>query len=59
MKWSLQAVMMRTPLIAVFLSVALLPLVSAGTVENPSNLSLEHAIPFLVALATAPFCGSG
>ena len=53
MKWSLQAVMMRTPLIAVFLSVALLPLVSAGTVENPSNLSLEHAIPFLVALVTA------
>ena len=35
MKWSLQAVMMRTSLIAVFLSVALLPLVSAGTVENP------------------------
>ena len=44
---------MRAFLIASIFSVVLLPLVSAGTVENPANLSIEHAIPFLVALATA------
>ena len=44
---------MRAFLIASIFSVVLLPLVSAGTVENPANLSIEHAIPFLVALVTA------
>ncbi|MGB2237543.1 MAG: hypothetical protein ACPH4H_08085, partial [Candidatus Poseidoniaceae archaeon] len=44
---------MRAFLAACILSVALLPLVSAGTVENPANLSIVHAIPFLVALVTA------
>lgn len=47
------AVTMRAFLLACILSVVLLPLASAGTIENPANLSIEHAIPFLVALATA------
>ena len=44
---------MRAALIAIILSVVMLPLASAGTIENPANLSIEHAVPFLVALATA------
>ncbi|MGB0801574.1 MAG: tetratricopeptide repeat protein [Candidatus Poseidoniaceae archaeon] len=44
---------MRASLVAILLSVVMLPLASAGTVENPANLSFEHAIPFLVALVTA------
>ena len=44
---------MRASLVVIVLSVVLLPLASAGTVENPANLSIEHAIPFLVALVTA------
>jgi hypothetical protein len=44
---------MRASLIGIILSVVLLPVASAGTVENPADLSIEHAIPFLVALATA------
>jgi len=31
----------------------LTPLASAGTIENPTNLSVTHAIPFLVAFLTA------
>ena len=53
MKSFLHACLMRASLFACILSVALLPVASAGTVENPANLSVEHAIPFLVALATA------
>jgi hypothetical protein len=53
MKSTVQGLMMRSLLIALVLSVVLLPLASAASVENPANLSIEHAIPFLVAFATA------
>ena len=44
---------MRRWLLALFVCLILAPLASAGTVENPTNLSLNHAIPFLVAFVTA------
>lgn len=53
MKSTVQGLMMRRLLIALALTVVLMPLASAASVENPANLSLEHAIPFLVAFATA------
>ena len=31
------------------------PIVSAGTIENPSDISLNHFFPFLIAIATAIF----
>ena len=40
-------------ILACFVFLVLTPLASAGTVENPTNLSLTHAIPFLLALFTA------
>ena len=44
---------MRKWIIACFVCLVFTPLASAGTVENPTNLSLTHAIPFLLALLTA------
>ena len=44
---------MRRWLLALFVCLVLAPIASAGTVENPTNLSLNHAIPFLVAFVTA------
>ena len=45
--------MMRRWLFACLLCLILAPLASAASVENPTNLSLNHAIPFLVAFVTA------
>ncbi len=44
---------MRRWLLACFICLVLSPLASAGTVENPSNLSMAHAIPFLLAFGAA------
>ncbi len=44
---------MRRLLFACLLFVLMLPLASAATIENPTNLSLTHAIPFSVAFLTA------
>ena len=44
---------MRRWLLALFVCLVLTPLASAGTIENPTNLSVTHAIPFLVAFLTA------
>jgi len=44
---------MRRWLIACLLCLIMAPIASAATVENPNNLSLTHAIPFLVAFVTA------
>ena len=40
---------MRRWLFACLLCLILTPLASAASVENPTNLSINHAIPFLVA----------
>ena len=44
---------MRRWLLAFLTCSVFIPLASAGTVENPANLSMNHAIPFLVAFFTA------
>ena len=44
---------MRRLLLACFACLMLAPLVSAGSIENPSELSINHAIPFLIAFTTA------
>jgi len=44
---------MRSQILAALLSVVLLPLVSASTIENPANLSIDHLFPFLIAFLTA------
>ena len=44
---------MRRWLLAFLTCLVFIPLASAGTVENPANLSMNHAIPFLVAFFTA------
>ena len=44
---------MRRWLLACFVCLVLSPLASAGTIENPTNLSITHAIPFLLAFFTA------
>ncbi len=44
---------MRRWLLATLTCLVFIPLASAGTVENPTNLSVNHAIPFLVAFFTA------
>ena len=44
---------MRSQILAALLSVVLLPLVSASTIENPSDLSIDHLFPFLIAFLTA------
>ena len=53
MKSMLQACAMRRWLFACLLCLILTPLASAASVENPTNLSINHAIPFLVAFVTA------
>ena len=44
---------MRRLLLACFACLMMAPLVSAGSIENPSELSINHAIPFLIAFTTA------
>lgn len=44
---------MRSQILAALLSVVLLPLVSASTIENPADLSIDHLFPFLIAFLTA------
>ena len=44
---------MRRWTLACLTCLLFIPLASAGTVENPANLSINHAIPFLVAFITA------
>ncbi|MDC0556187.1 hypothetical protein OAO34_00165 [Candidatus Poseidoniaceae archaeon] len=44
---------MRRLLLACFACLMMAPLVSAGSIENPSDLSLTHALPFLIAFTTA------
>ena len=44
---------MRKWILACFVCLVFTPLASAGTIENPTNLSITHAIPFLLALLTA------
>lgn len=53
MKSTRYAYMMRRLILASFAGLMMAPLVSAGTIENPSNLSLNHAFPFLIAFTTA------
>ena len=48
-----QATAMRRWLFAFLTCLVFIPLASAGTIENPANLSINHAIPFLVAFFTA------
>ena len=48
-----QAPAMRRWLFAFLTCLVFIPLASAGTIENPANLSINHAIPFLVAFFTA------
>lgn len=48
-----QAIAMRRWLFAFLTCLVFIPLASAGTIENPANLSINHAIPFLVAFFTA------
>ena len=47
------AAAMRRWLFAFLTCLVFIPLASAGTIENPANLSINHAIPFLVAFFTA------
>ncbi|MBJ46945.1 MAG: hypothetical protein CMB59_03500 [Euryarchaeota archaeon] len=47
------ATAMRRWLFAFLTCLVFIPLASAGTIENPANLSINHAIPFLVAFFTA------
>jgi hypothetical protein len=44
---------MRKSILACFACLVLLPTVSAGRIENPSVLALEHIIPFGIASLTA------
>ncbi|MBT4067054.1 MAG: tetratricopeptide repeat protein [Euryarchaeota archaeon] len=44
---------MRRLLLACLACVLFAPIVSAGTVENPSELSLNHLLPFLISFVTA------
>ena len=48
-----QGNIMRRWLLACLFCLVLIPNASAASVENPANLSLTHAIPFLVAFLTA------
>ena len=53
MKSFSHATAMRRWLFAFLTCLVFIPLASAGTIENPANLSINHAIPFLVAFFTA------
>ena len=44
---------MRRFVLACFACILLVPVVSASTIENPSNISLNHFFPFLIAFTTA------
>ncbi len=44
---------MRRWVFACLASILMVPLVSASTIENPSNISLNHFFPFLIAFTTA------
>ena len=44
---------MRSWLVACFVCLVLTPIASAGSIENPTDLSWSHLIPFLIAFTTA------
>lgn len=44
---------MRRWLVACFVCLVLTPIASAGSIENPTDLSWSHLIPFLIAFTTA------